>query len=58
VLQRVALACAPPQAHVEVLVRAQHVTRAAAGAGAAREFCDLLLVAGGHYRRLLDEVAT
>ena len=56
VLRRVAFACAPPGAHAEVLAVAQHVTRAAAGAGAAREFCDLLLVAGGHYRRLLDEV--
>ncbi len=55
-LLRVAFACAPPGAHVEVLALAQHVTRAAAGAGAAREFCDLLLVAGGHYRRLLGEV--
>ncbi len=56
VMQRAAFACAPPQAHAEVLAVAHHVTQAAAGAGAGREFCDLLLVAGGHYRRLLDEV--
>ena len=56
VMRRAAFACAPPGAHAEVLAVARHVTRAAAGAGAAREFCDLLLVAGGHYRRLLDEV--
>ena len=56
VMQRAAFACAPPQAHPEVLAVAHHVTQAAAGAGAGREFCDLLLVAGGHYRRLLDEV--
>ena len=43
-------------APAEVLAVAHHVTQAAAGAGAGREFCDLLLVAGGHYRRLLDEV--
>lgn len=53
-LQRAALACAPPQAHAEVRAIAHHITRAHGGAGAAREFCDLLLVAGGHYRRLLD----
>jgi 3-deoxy-D-manno-octulosonate 8-phosphate phosphatase (KDO 8-P phosphatase) len=33
---------------------ARHVTAARGGEGAAREFCDLLLMAGGHYRRLLD----
>lgn len=54
-LRRAAFACAPPQAHAEVLAAAHHVTAARGGAGAAREFCDLLLVAGGHYRRLLDE---
>jgi 3-deoxy-D-manno-octulosonate 8-phosphate phosphatase (KDO 8-P phosphatase) len=52
-LQRVAFACAPPHAHVEVLAVAHHVTAAPGGAGAAREFCDLLLVASGHYRRFL-----
>ena len=56
VMRRATFACAPPLAHAEVLAVAHHVTLAAAGAGAAREFCDLLLVAGGHYRRLLDEV--
>jgi 3-deoxy-D-manno-octulosonate 8-phosphate phosphatase (KDO 8-P phosphatase) len=54
VLQRAAFACAPPQAHAEVRAIAHHVTAARAGEGAAREFCDLLLIAGGHYRRLLD----
>lgn len=53
-LERAAFACAPPGAHAEARARAAHVTAAPAGAGAAREFCDLLLVAGGHYRRLLD----
>lgn len=55
VLSRAALACAPPQAHAEVRARVDHVTSAPAGLGAAREFCDLLLVAGGHYARRLDE---
>lgn len=57
-LQRAAFACAPPQAHAEVRAIAQHVTSARAGEGAAREFCDLLLVAGGHYRRLLEHTLT
>jgi len=53
-LRRAAFACAPPQAHAEVRAAAHHITSASAGAGAARELCDLLLMAGGHYRRLLD----
>lgn len=54
-LQRAGLACAPPGAHAEVLALAHHVTRAAGGAGAAREFCDLLLVAAGRYAGLLQQ---
>jgi len=53
-LARCAFACAPAQAHVEVRAVAHHVTTAAAGAGAAREFCDLLLIANGRYRALLE----
>ncbi len=53
-LRRAAFACVPPQAHAEARALAQHVTAARGGEGAAREFCDLLLVAGGHYRRLLE----
>ena len=53
-LCRAAFACAPPQAHAEVRAIAHYVTTVRAGEGAAREFCDLLLAAGGHYRRLLD----
>lgn len=56
VLRRAAFAAAPPHAQAEVLAAARHVTAAAGGQGAAREFCDLLLVAGGHYARLLREV--
>jgi len=55
VLTRCAFAAAPPHAHPEVRAVARHVTRAAAGQGAAREFCDLLLVASGRYVQLLDE---
>ncbi len=55
VLRRCALAVAPPAAQAEVLALAHHVTSAAGGQGAAREFCDLLLVASGHYARLFGE---
>lgn len=55
VMQRCAFACAPVNAHAEALARAHHVTKAAGGAGAAREFCDLLLVASGRYVDLLQE---
>ncbi len=34
--------------------RVHHVTAAPAGAGAVREFCDLLLMACGRYAALLD----
>lgn len=52
-LTRAALACAPANAHEEVLAAAHHVTRRSGGHGAAREFCDLLLVASGRYAELL-----
>jgi 3-deoxy-D-manno-octulosonate 8-phosphate phosphatase (KDO 8-P phosphatase) len=48
-----AFACAPANAHIEVRAAAQHVTQARGGEGAAREFCDLLLVASGQYAALL-----
>lgn len=54
VLRRCAFPVAPPHAHVEVRSAARYVTRAAAGQGAAREFCDLLLVASGRYAQLLE----
>lgn len=53
-LVRAGFACAPANAHAEVRAVAQHVTSAPGGAGAAREFCDLLLVACGRYAALLD----
>jgi len=55
VLARCAVAGAPPGAHDEVLARVHYVTRRLAGQGAAREFCDLLLVARGLYAELLAE---
>jgi 3-deoxy-D-manno-octulosonate 8-phosphate phosphatase (KDO 8-P phosphatase) len=54
VLARAGFSCAPAQAHQEVRARVDHVTTAAGGHGAAREFCDLLLVAAGRYAALLD----
>jgi 3-deoxy-D-manno-octulosonate 8-phosphate phosphatase (KDO 8-P phosphatase) len=54
-MTRAGFACAPPGAHAEVLAVAHHVTRAPAGFGAARECCDLLLMACGRYDSLLAE---
>lgn len=44
---------APAQAHVEVRAVADYVTTLPGGLGAAREFCDLLLIAAGRYAELL-----
>src|SRR5450755_708313 len=52
-MRRAAFACAPPDAHIEAKAIAGYVTTARAGYGAAREFCDLLLVAAGRYATLL-----
>jgi 3-deoxy-D-manno-octulosonate 8-phosphate phosphatase (KDO 8-P phosphatase) len=54
VLRRCAFAAAPANAHVEVREVARYVTRSRGGEGAAREFCDLLLVASGRYAQLLE----
>jgi 3-deoxy-D-manno-octulosonate 8-phosphate phosphatase (KDO 8-P phosphatase) len=53
-LTRAAFACAPANAHAEVKAVAHHVTTATGGHGAAREFCDLLLMAAGRYAALLQ----
>ena len=55
VVTRVAFACAPSNAHVEVRAVAHYVTQREGGHGAAREFCDLLLVASGRYADLLRD---
>jgi len=52
-----ALKVAPPQAHPEVLAVAHWVTQKAAGHGAAREFCDVMLIAQGAYVKLLQTYA-
>jgi 3-deoxy-D-manno-octulosonate 8-phosphate phosphatase (KDO 8-P phosphatase) len=57
-MTRAALACAPANAHPEVLARAHFVSRLHGGQGAVREVCDLLLTATGRYRDCLSEYAT
>jgi 3-deoxy-D-manno-octulosonate 8-phosphate phosphatase (KDO 8-P phosphatase) len=54
VMRRAALSCAPVNAHAEVIAAADHVTALGGGHGAAREFCDILLVASGRYASLLE----
>jgi len=50
VLERCGFACAPREAPDAVRERVHYVTQAAAGRGAAREVCDLLLHAQGEGR--------
>jgi 3-deoxy-D-manno-octulosonate 8-phosphate phosphatase (KDO 8-P phosphatase) len=52
VMNRVAFACAPSNAHIEVKAAAHYVTEREGGHGAARELCDLILVASGRYADL------
>lgn len=52
VMKRVAFACAPSNAHIEVKAAAHFVTVREGGHGAARELCDLVLVASGRYADL------
>lgn len=54
VMSRAALACAPANAHAEVKAIAHHITTVRGGHGAVRELCDLLVMASGHYARLLE----
>ena len=53
-MTRAGFACAPANAHAEVRAVAHHVTAARGGDGAARECCDLLLMAAGRYASLLQ----
>lgn len=53
-MTRAAFACAPANAHLEVKAVAHHVTAAPGGHGAARECCDVLLMAAGVYATLLN----
>lgn len=52
-LLRAGFACVPPNGHAEARALAHHITTARGGEGAAREFCDLLLIAAGRYAALL-----
>ena len=53
VLRRCGFACAPPGAHELVRNRVQYVAQAPAGAGAAREVCDLLMRSQGNLEAAL-----
>lgn len=53
-MTRCLFACAPSNAHIEARSAAHHVTATAGGHGAARECCDLLLMAAGRYAALLQ----
>ncbi len=53
-LARAGFACAPANAHAEAKALVHHVTAATGGHGAARECCDLLLMAAGRYAALLQ----
>ena len=57
VMRRAAFSCAPANAHAEVKAVSHYITRAVGGHGAARELCDVLLVASGRYASLLAEYA-
>ena len=48
--------CAPADAHAEAQGAADHVTQRPGGRGAAREFCDLLLMANGLYAPLMQKL--
>ena len=54
-LMPAAFSCAPPLAHAEVLARVDWVTSKAAGHGAVREVCDLLLQARNAYEAVLKD---
>ena len=56
VMQRVAFACSPANGHAQAKAVAHHITAERGGEGAARALCDLLLVAGGHYAKLLAQL--
>lgn len=53
ILTRIGFAASVPNAHPEVLSRVHYVTRAAGGAGAARELSDFIMRAQGSYEAAL-----
>jgi len=54
VLTRCGLACAPGEAPAELRSRAHYVAEAAAGRGAAREVCELLMRAQGSFDKAVQ----
>jgi 3-deoxy-D-manno-octulosonate 8-phosphate phosphatase (KDO 8-P phosphatase) len=57
-MRRAAFACAPCNAHAEVLAQAHWITPRSGGNGAVRDLCDLLMLATGAYAGLLQEYGT
>lgn len=55
ILCRVGFAASVPNGHIEVRSRVHYVTTAAAGKGAAREVCDLILRAQGRHQDILAD---
>ncbi len=56
-LTQVGFAAIVPNCHIELLQYAHYQTKAAGGHGAAREVCDMLLQAQGHYAAALASVS-
>lgn len=56
-MRRCGFSAAPANAHGEITAIADYVCAKSGGNGAVREVCDLLLVAGGTYARLLGDAA-
>ena len=55
VLTRVGFKAAVANAHHDVRTRVDYITEACGGDGAAREICDLILAAQGHYEAALAD---
>jgi len=54
-LLKAGLSFAPPNAHQEIRKNVDYVTQCAAGAGAVREVCDIILKANGFYAIILNK---
>ncbi|MGL4667597.1 MAG: KdsC family phosphatase [Saezia sp.] len=53
--KQAAFCVAPPSAHADAKALAHYITQKEGGQGAVREFCDILLMAGGHYGQLYSK---
>lgn len=58
VLTRVGFKAAVANGHRDVKTRVDYITEACGGDGAAREICDLILTAQGHYEAALADYLT